>query len=167
MVCDIAVAHFLRESAIEAVIGILDVPGLIDEGGILILQDGERHPRHRLEQLIELLEERTREIEIPSKPKRIPSVGMPSGGLIRFVSGTRRIDRDVLGSGEAASPSVQAPFIPECKPPLLPAIETESGQRIGVLLSGEYRSELFEECRILLKDVESSRAEPASSRHFH
>jgi len=108
-------------------------------------------------EVVELLEERTTEIEIPPIFERIVGIAPPCARINDDIRLVRRIYGDELLAGEVAFAMIELPLIPKGKPALQAAIRTQCRRRDQLLLPIENRRHLFIERKVVLGYFECRR----------
>lgn len=120
--------------------------------------------RHLPEKLIELLKERTCEIEVHAVSGRIPAIGCPIGMLVNGIGLVRRVHRKDVLTGRIAPSSVDLPLVPEVQPPSVPAIRALGRSRQRELHPRDDRRDGVQKSQVRICDRKLMSALPAGSR---
>ena len=95
--------------------------------------------RNDAKQFVELLEERTVEIDLPSVVRRIPLIRPPAIGAVHRITAVRRKSGDHCLLAESADAFVQMPLVTPRQPALLTAIRALRRRRDEFLFATEDR----------------------------
>ena len=138
----------------------------IGEIAVLVLKPQiHRRQRHRVMQLVPLVEKNPVKIEIPAEAHGIPLIGMPDILLVnleRFVGGINGQNRL---AGKITLTAVKPFLVSPGQPSLPPAIGAERRRRNGIFFTAEYRRNHLVKFLVLLWNRERRFALSASFLH--